>query len=67
MKIYIVIPKEIIGYKCNGKLSDVYTFACIKSRMDYKTGISKINKETIRNKFNIPERTLHDSIQRLEE
>ena len=34
--------------------------------MDYGNGISKINEETISKKFNIPERTLRDAVQRLE-
>lgn len=66
MKNYTIIPKEIIRYKCNSKPLDIYTFACIKSTIDYKNGISKINKETISDKFNLSERTLRDAIQRLE-
>ena len=63
---YIVIPKEIVKYKSNSKLSDIYTLACIKSTMDYKSGISKYNQKTISEKFDIKERTLRDAINRLE-
>ena len=64
---YTTIPKEIIEYKSKSKLLDIYTFACIKSTMDYKNGISKINQRTVQEKFDIPERTLRDAILRLEE
>ena len=67
MKNYTIIPKKIIEYKSNSKLLDIYTFACIKSKMDYKKGISKINKKTLSNVFNIPERTSSNTIIRLEE
>ena len=63
---YTVIPKEIIKYKSNAKLSDIYIFSCIKITMNFNNAISKINQETISKKFNIPERTLRDAIKRLE-
>jgi hypothetical protein len=66
MKNYTIIPKEIIGYKSNSKLLDIYTFACIKSTMNYKSGISKIYQKTLSKQFNIPERTSRDAIIRLE-
>lgn len=66
MRNYTVIPKEIIDYKGNSKLLDIYTFACIKSTMNYQSGTAKTNQETISEKFNIPERTLSDSIIRLQ-
>lgn len=64
---YTVIPKDIIGYKSNSKLLDIYTYTCIKSTMNYKNGISKINQKTLSEIFDIPERTLCDSIRRLQE
>lgn len=67
MNNYTTIPKDIVDYKCNSKLLDIYTFACIRSSMNYKNGESKINIETLSNRFNLSERTLHDAIQRLEE
>lgn len=65
MKPYIPITKEIIKFKGKSKLSDIYIYACLYSTRDFKTGISKWNQITISEKFNIPESTLQDSIQRL--
>lgn len=65
MKQYTVITKEILSFKGNSKLSDIYTFACLYSTIDYKTGESKYNQETIEKIFGISERTFRDSINRL--
>lgn len=66
MKNYTVISKDIIEYKSNNKLLDIYTLACIKSTIDYKSGISKLNQKTMSERFDIPERTLKNIIARLE-
>lgn len=65
MNPYTPITKEIIKIKGKSKLSDVYIYACLYSTRNFKTGISKWNQVTISEKFNIPESTLQDSIQRL--
>ena len=67
MERYATITKEINKLCGNSKCSDAYIYACLFSTIDYKTGKSKYNQDTIRKKFDIPESTLKDSIKRLEE
>ncbi|MFR9164919.1 MAG: hypothetical protein ACLVKO_01355 [Dysgonomonas sp.] len=65
MRPYTIITKEIIKFKGNSKLSDIYIYACLYNSIDHKTGISKYNQETLAKKYNIPERTLRNAIFRL--
>ena len=67
MKNYTIIPKKIIEYKSNSKPLDIYTFACIKTAMNYGTRISEITQKKIFDNFDIPQRTFRESIKRLEE
>lgn len=66
MKPYTAITKDINKLSGNSKLSDAYIFACLYSTINYKTGKSKCNQNTIRDKFGIPESTFKDVIARLE-
>lgn len=64
---YITLPKRIVQIKSNSKPLDVYIWAMIRSRSDYRDGISHITIDRLEQITQINQRTIRRSIRRLEE
>ena len=65
---YTTIPKSICQFQTgNGKPTDIYVWATIKCKSDYKTSVSHITEDGLSQITGVNIRTVKRSIQRLKE